>query len=1043
MVGPVGAATKAQTVAQATVGQGTVTGKVTDSRGNPLAGAAVTIEGGGRTYSQTSKSDGSFQLDLPPGVYTITVNRGGFQTAQNDIAVIAGARFDATVALQEVNLSSLQVIGRTQTTVASRNGFNISEAGVSTLPPLEIQLRQNPNLTDTVASIPGVVATRTFISSTPNTSFAVRGAALQTRVTIDGHPISSGISGQWNTNYAAGGIFQDVEVVKGTGLNGSIAGESAVGTINLRTRDFSRDNSAGFQLGSDSYTGGIYNVFADVNFLPNKRASLIVAKSFVGFNGPWNNAFNDRAGTTNTGSLPTATLQAPGGLIGLDQWMGDFSNRYSLQAELAKLRYRFSDSTSVTLEYLGMQGQYQPQGGSYAAYLGQMTLQACQNGSAFQASLATCTTQSTYTAPYTFGNVGSSVNAYTWFPLSYIQNNEPQFAAEIRTSFKNDSILFRPYTHLINRYISGVSENHYPGNGGAWYQVTNVANCQALFILPGATSTGAPATGAKGPCFPANLAPNSPAYIGNGTAQVVFPTTTTAPVCTAASPCYTTRTGLQNDGTVGYSTPFSQPELDRLNGYTFSYLHPVGNNTYNFSYDYRKDAASSFSGDTSAAAPGCQFVIGSASGANTFIKNGTAAGQSYQPSCSTAQIAANAPSGLLAYDQLPRSSIGTPLTVSQYQDFALTANVQLSERLRLAIGNYLEIYRVNAQIEDPAVLAQYAALGNSAASPVSLVPRMQTYTHYDPHVGFEYRVNQSLSLRLNGGSSITQPYPALVSGFGAISIPNAAQSNYVNTIPNFSLKPETTVSYDFGLDQRLADGGVLSADVYDFTVHDVFLTNTTDIGTIPSVCGLGANPAFPNARCLQTNSINGPIQRAYGLEVSLTKNPVGGFGYYLSGSLERSYLDQLPLSIYFSNTTAATANFNVSGAQLFGYPFFKAYGQLLYADRRGNTFELGADYEGSNNFTAGPAYAIWDASARIPIVQKKLRLQVSAQNLFNLNTGTLLGRTLNNQGYIQPTVYLANGKLLPGDSSVYNRTGTTNITALPPRNFRILLDFTP
>ena len=888
------AATSSETIAQATAAQATLNGKVTDPRGNPLAGASVTIEGGGHTYSQTTKSDGSFQQVVTPGLFAITVNRGGYQTSQNEVTVTAGSSYDVSVTMQESNLQSLQVIGRTQTTFAARNGFNISEAGVSTLPPIEIALKQNPNLTDTVAVMPGVVATRTFISSTPNTNFAVRGALLQTRVTIDGHPISSGISGTWNTNYAASGIFQDVEVVKGTGLNGSIAGESAVGTVNLRTRDFTRDNGAGLQIGTDSYSGGIYNVFADVNFLKDKRASLIVAKSFVGFNGPWNNAFNDRAGNTNTSLLTTGTLAPPNGLIGLDQWQGDFSNRYSLEAELAKFRYRFSDSTSVTLEYLGMQGQYQPQGGSYAAYLGPMALQACQNGSAFQPTLATCTSQSTYTAPYTFNRIGSTVQAYTWFPLSYIQNNEPQYAAEIRTSFKNDSILFRPYTHLINRYISGVNENHYPGNGGAWYAVTNVANCQALFIQPGATTTGAPATGAKGPCFPSTTGPNGGAYVGGGSQQVVFPTTNVAPACSPGAALHVLhhqdRAAERRHRRLFDSVQPARArppqrlhvQLGAPRRQQHVQLHlrlPQGRGELVQRRHQRRRTGVPVRD---------RFRVRRAA----FIKNGPNMNQPYQPTCSTSQFPLTAPTGLLAYDQLPRSSINTPLTVTQEQDFGLTAGLQITEKLRLALGNYFEIYRVNAQIEDPAVLAAYAALGSSAAAPVALVPRSQTYTHYDPHVGLEYRANRDLSLRFNAGSSITQPYPSIVSGFGSISIPNAAQSNYVNSIPNFALKPETTVSYDVGFDQRLHDGGVLSADLYDFTVHDVFLTNTTNLGTIVGLCGpqpAGAPPiSFPTSLCLQTNSINGPIQRAYGLELSAVKNPNNGWGYYVSSTLART-----------------------------------------------------------------------------------------------------------------------------------------------------------
>jgi outer membrane receptor protein involved in Fe transport len=1053
LASPISAVASPTIPVQATVAQSTITGHVTDSRGNPLSGAAVRIEGGGKSYPLTSSADGSFGQAVPPGVYTVTVNRGGFQTAQNDVAVTPGAKFDVTVTLQESNLSSLRLIGRSQTTAAARNGFNTSETSVAALPPLEIAMRQNNNLTDTVAILPGVVAQRTF-SATPNTNFVVRGAGLQTRVTLDGHPISSGISGQWNTNYAVAGIFQSVEVAKGAGLNGSIAGESAVGTVNLRTRDFTRDNSAGIELGTDSYSGGLYNVFADVNFLKDNRASLIVQKAFVGYNGPWNNTIQNRAGLTNTNTLATGTGQIPN-LVGLDQWQGDFSNRYSLQGELAKLRYRLSESSSVTLEYLGLQGQYQPQGGSYAGYLGKMTLQACQNGSAFQPTMATCTTQSTYSAPYTFGNIGSTVDAYTWFPNSFIQNNEPTFAAEFRTSLKNDTILFRPYTHLINRYISGVNENHYPGNGGAWYQVTNVANCQPLFLAPG--STGGASTGALGPCFASNLGLSSPAYIGGSGPSVVFPTTNVAPTCTAALPCWTTKTGFQNDGTVGFSSPFSQPELDRLNGYTFSYLHPMGDNALNFSYDYRKDYSVSQSSDTSGAANGCAFVIGNVSGtragnspiepgvSNTIDNNGVA----YQPGCSLSQFGTKitAATPYASYNMLPRSSIGTPPTVSQYEDFALTGSFQLTPKLRFALGNYFEVYRLNAQIEDPAVLAAYAARGNSGASPIALVQRGQTYSHYDPHIGFEYRANRDLSLRLNGGSSITQPYPALVSGFGSITIPNAAQPNYVNSIPNFNLKPETTVVYDLGFDQRLSDGGVLSMDLYDNTVHDVFLSNTTNLGTLPGICGPnfnGQNPtSFP--LCLQTNQINGPLQRTYGAELSITKNPVNGWGYFVSATLNRTYLDQLPLSLYFGNSSATNGNFNVSGAQLFGNPFFKSYAQLLYADLRGNTFELGMDYAGSNNYTFSTPYTVWDASAALPVSGKRIKLLISAQNLFNLNTGTGLGRSLTSQGNVQPTLWYnaKTNQLLPGNSSTYNSNGPANINSITPRSLRFSLVFTP
>ena len=1049
LVGPVSAATKPETIAQTAPAQTVaISGKVVDSRGAPLPDATVLVEGGAKSVTTKTGNDGSFSVNLLPGVYTVTVNHGGFQTTQNDLSVVAGTPASISVTMQELNLSSLRVIGRTSTTSNRTTPFNVSESSISTLPPIEIALRQNNNLTDTLATIPGVFASRTF-SATPNTSFVVRGGAVQTRVTIDGHPVSSGISGQWNTNYAVAGIFQDAEVVKGAGLNGSIAGESAVGTVNIRTRDFTRNNSAGLQLGTDSWSGGIYNAYADVNFLKDNKASLIVAKSFIGFNGPWNNYFGDRNGVTS--AITNGTGLVPN-IIGLDQWQGDFSNRYSLQGELAKLRYRFNETSSLTLEYLGLQGQYQPQGGAYSTYVGMMTQQACRNGTVFQPTLATCTASSTYTAPYTFGQIGNTVPAYTWFPSSFIQNNEPQFAAEFRTSFKGDTVLFRPYTHLINRFISGVNENKYPGNGGGWNAVTNVANCQVKYLAPGAPGVpGGPNSGAAGPCFAVTTGPNGASYIGGDNTQHVFGTSPVAPVCSPAPPytCFTTNTAIENDGAFGYGTPFSQPELDRLNGYTFSWVHPSGNNIYNFSYDYRKDFTQSASTDQTQAAAGCSFVIGAVNGvrsgtapvlpgvANVYYKDPvTGVTTPFQPGCTTAQYGQTVSAGTpyAAYNILPRSAIGTPPTVSQFQDFALTGTWQLGDKLRVSLGNYFEIYRLNAQIEDPAVLAAYATLGNSNAAPVALVTRASQYSHYDPHLGITYRATPNLSFRANAGSSITPPYAGLVSGFGSISIPNAAAHNYTNTIPNFGLKPETTVSYNLGLDNRFRDGTVFSMDLYSLTVHDVFLSNSQVFGTAANPPpGFGGITTFSDTLFINSNQINGPIQRSYGLEAQLSHIPALGFGYYLSATLQRAYYDQLPLSIYFANTTPSFGNFNVSGAQIFGYPFAHGYGQLIWQGPRGASFEIGADWEGQDNSTLGPSYTIVDASARIPL-HPKVALQVSVQNLLNLDRGVRLGRNLSGQGNIEPTVYLSGGQLLRSGSA-------TSLQALPPLTARITLNF--
>jgi outer membrane receptor protein involved in Fe transport len=454
---------------------------------------------------------------------------------------------------------------------------------------------------------------------------------------------------------------------------------------------------------------------------------------------------------------------------------------------------------------------------------------------------------------------------------------------------------------------------------------------------------------------------------------------------------------------------------------------PLGDkDILNFSYDYRRDYTSSASSDQTGAAPGCSFVIGSVSGTGVY----GAGGVPFQPGCSTAVIPTTSP--FVGYNKLPQSAIGVPPTVAQFWDLALTGTFQLTDRLTVALGNYFEIWNLAAQIENPAVLIQYAGLGNSAAAPVALIPGHQNYDHYDPHAGLTYRVNPNLILRASAGSSITAPYASIVSGFGSVTQPNVAQPNYSQSIPNFNLKPETTVAYDAGFDYRLPDGGVFSLDAYDDTVHNVFLTSTTFIAPIP---GITPFPGFTGTGFQQNNYYNGPLERSYGLEASLTSVPKVGLGYYVSASLNRQYYVNIPLSFYVSNTTPTSGNFIINGAQVFGNPFFKSYSQLLVTGKTGFIGEIGMDWEGQDNANLGPPYVLWDASVRIPMPNyPALKLQLSVQNLANYNNGTALARTLSGQGWIEPTVYLSNGQL-------FNSGSATGLQAVPPQTFRFSLTY--
>jgi outer membrane receptor protein involved in Fe transport len=1016
LAGTAGTARSADTIAQASATQGTLTGRVTNSRGDGLAGAVVTVSGGATTLTATTRGDGSFTLAVPPGVYSVVVNRGGYQSTQtDDVAVVAGATARLAIALSESSTQSLRTIGRVSTST-NRNPINTNVAAVSTLSNAVIYERAPTNLNDVATELPGVSVARTS-GATANTFFETRGFFIQQKVNIDGHPVASGQFGNWNTNYATPFLFGQIEVLKGAGLNGPTAGESAIGTINLRTRDFTPKNTFEITTGIDSYTGSYLHLFGSANFL-NGRLSVLAARSSTGYNGPWNDYFTNRIAASPLTGLPVGTyqVQSPNGLV---QFQGDLSNKYGLEGELAKIRYRLSQSTSVSFEYLGLQGQYFPQGGAYSSYVGHVNIPNCFTGGVAQFTPAGCGVTSTYSAPYAQSLAGTQAEGYQWFPNSYVQNNEPQFSAELRTSFKNDTILLRPYTAEINRFINGQYEVLYPGNNGPWFQVTSTANCQVNFVAATAANGGA-----KGPCFTSSAQYNSPAYVGAnpGNLHFIFPTTPNAPACSPAAPCWTTSTVASNDGSWAYGTPFSQPERDYMHGFTFSYIHPVGDNVYNFSWDANIENSTFFSGDTNPRPAGCRYVIG-AGVANDPSK------PYYQPTC-TLGVTPNTPIGFL-----PKTPIGYPPTNIRKNDFALTGQFQLTPQLQLAVGNYLSVYKPDAQVEDPNVLAAYSTGGNvPGAAPVALIHTGKSIVHYDPHVGVLFRPSRDVSLRGTVGSSITMPYASVISGIDRIDLPNGANSQtYTLTQANPTLLPETQMSYDLGGDLRLHDGGLISADVYDITIYNAFAANTVPL-TGSALATAQATAPGAAGGYFNNKTINVGQLRAYGVELAISRNPLLGWGYRLTGSLQRAYFDKIPQSVYLAGQTSLVAGKQLDGLNgSISVPFAKSYGELRYAFPNDGLITLGADYEGNNNSTYGPPYTLWNTTVKFPLA-KGVPLQIAVDNLFNLNTGSALGRALLNQGS-QSVRYGCNAT-----GTVCSYSGSAkSLQFVYPRNVRVQL----
>jgi Carboxypeptidase regulatory-like domain/TonB-dependent Receptor Plug Domain len=1004
-VGPVSAATtSAITVAQAN-STGTVSGQVVGDNGNAVAGASVLFDGPQR---QTTTTDGSgnFTISVMPGLYTVTVTKGGFQTGSSQVTVTSDTTTSVNVALTAANLSNLNVIGRTSSSSSSNTAhFNISSSPQQIITQQQIIQRNTPDLTSVLQELPGVTIPRA--TSNPNQSFIIDGLRYETKTEIDGHPVSSGTGGTFLTNYTAAPIFGGVDVTSGMGLNGPTAAEAGAGIVNLRTPDFTAKDSGLLQGGLDNYGGSLYTALADINI--GNKLSVILGRSFSGYRGP--SYATQQA--DYTGATPAYGTGGPASLAnGIVQYIADFSNTYSLNAELAKARYEFSNATSLTFEFLGLQGSFNPQGGAYGQYLGTLTVPQCfnvVNKADVAGNGAACTATSTYNSPAAQGEIGATIPIYGFYPGSFVEQNQPNFNADFKTTIGNDTLLLRPYTAAINRLIDGTQESNVPGdNGGGWSEVTNVANCQATYVAPGAG-------GASGPCFAANSIPGA-AYVGAAnTVPVTYATTTTAPLCTVTTPCYTTSTGLNNSGQTGYGSPYTTLELDHLAGYTFDYIHPVGANTYNLSFDHYYDDTQSFVNDDTPLAAGCSFVLGSGQ-ANTPGTYG------YQSTCPLAT--------------LRPSPISVPETFSSVSSLAGTAQLQLTSKLEFDAGAYFTHYLINAQQENPAFLAAQTAAGAGAqgrtsAIPVALSGVQNSASHFDPRIGLIFRPDRDWVIRFTTGSAIQIPYASLISGFATYA---QGSTSTTITTPNATLLPEEIVTQDLGSDLRLPDGTVLSGDIYNTVVHNPWINPHVQICNSQASCAV-ALPGLEQTSAGYTSiTVNGAQQYAQGINFSITNEPKVGFGYKVNSAVERLYyLDTNPAYLATPQVFFNGDQFQSTGSTTTSVPYLKAYGEIQYAGKDQSLFRIGTDFEGKNNEYNAPPFFIWDAGLQVNTGFYNVLLGAAVENLFNTNQA-LLGRGIEYAG-TEPITATA----VPGGYAYSVGTYNTSLVAPPPFTVRFTL----
>ncbi|HEY5258419.1 MAG TPA: TonB-dependent receptor [Candidatus Baltobacteraceae bacterium] len=430
----------------------TVTGIVTDANGTPLAAATVDLRGPA-TYTTQTDASGAFAVaSVVQGLYAITILKGGFETATDDIVVVADQSQSISVRLNAASFSSLRTIARVSS--VNRGGaFNTTTASVNVVSAQVFANQAAPQVRDVLNEIPGIQISLPGGSANGAAPGAItvptiRGAAsYETATLIDGHPLAVEDYGDYVTTFLNSFMFSNVEVIKGPGATAPEVNNAINGTVNFHTKDPTLTATPDYQIGVNSFGGtwanfGIADTVGRLGFVVDfanlDDPSVLNGKSV--FIDPSNyylgssSSSDSLSGTATYTTIPNteSSIQTGYSLLACCYMLQGYLDTHS---ELVKLHYHLSSATNLTVSYLGGQA-YSDQ----TSNVGNVTNATFAPGAGYTGSLAP----------------GAYQVAYL-YPANVETNNEPMFQAEFSSSIGNDTILARYYHASINRDVNAGS----------------------------------------------------------------------------------------------------------------------------------------------------------------------------------------------------------------------------------------------------------------------------------------------------------------------------------------------------------------------------------------------------------------------------------------------------------------------------------------------------------------------------------------------------------------------------------------------------------
>ncbi len=370
-----------------------IAGTVNDAQGRPIRDAQVRLSGPASEAIATA-TDGSFAFNnVPAGIYRLDISKSGFiPTTQADIVLTAAS---TTRLVFTLPLVSLTTIGAVSTSAHRADAINTSPAAIVDVPGSTFVEQGRLSVNQVLNEVPGITVGLTNVAGGINTGAngasplqvgvpSIRGGLpYETESLIDGHAVSLGQFGFFSPSFLSPYLLQNVEVVKGPGATSPSINYAINGTVNYRTLEptVKRQESADF--GIDQFGGNFANLRA-TGTLPGGRLSYAFDYLTAGTQGP------DRGLTLPSIFLAQGPAFLNGSPINLNAKLGqtagpsNIQNSFNLSLpimsitavpqvfnarnQLAKIRYAFTPSTTLTLTWLGYQSMGTTQSVTFGPY---------------------------------------------------------------------------------------------------------------------------------------------------------------------------------------------------------------------------------------------------------------------------------------------------------------------------------------------------------------------------------------------------------------------------------------------------------------------------------------------------------------------------------------------------------------------------------------------------------------------------------------------------------------------------------------------------